>query len=169
MTASGGPSAIFFPVIQHNNAIRQAHYHLHLVLDQAHRGPLFPYALNQAGNPVGLLRDQAAGGFIKQQNLRFAYQRDANGQTLLLLLGKRGDEMMTFLRKPQKLQGFHGPLKSCCLVRLKRPGMKERVPKTQPGPPFIGDHQVVDHPELIEKACGLKGPGNPLAGNAVRL
>jgi hypothetical protein len=46
--------------------------------------------------------------------------------------------------------------------------MQQGMPETEPGPPLVADHEIVDDPELIKEAGGLKRPCKAFADDFIR-
>ena len=91
--------------MQHRDALRQLHDHLHVVLDDQD-GQVLGDAAHQRHGVVGLGRAHAGGRLVEAQQLRLGRERDADLEIALLAVREVGGELVGLAAQADRFQ--HG-------------------------------------------------------------
>ena len=89
--------------MQHGDAVRQFHHHLHVVLDDQD-GEILGDAPHQLHRVVRLRGAHAGGRLVEAQQLRLGGERDADLQVALLAVREIGGQLVGLVEQADGLQ-----------------------------------------------------------------
>src|SRR5690606_18325343 len=95
-------------VVEHDDLVRKAHDHVHLVLDQADGQPVLDHLPDQLCQTCGLVGVDATCRFVQQHHGRLSRQRQRERDTLAFLLADVGDHPVCDVGQADEFQHFLG-------------------------------------------------------------
>ena len=169
-TTAGSTFGDLLAVVEHGDALGDAHHDLHVVFDQQDRQlQVVPHRPHELRQRLGFLRVHAGRRLVEQQQSRPGRQRPGDLHPPLVSVRQvRGEPVEDGLTQADVGQQLAG-----VLARLEflaaHPGWPEDRPEEPgPHPRVVPDHHVLDGRHRAEQADVLKGPGDAVLGDDVR-
>src|SRR3989440_7103633 len=156
-------------VVEDDDAIRDPHHDLHVVLDQENGDPFGSDLLDQRHQLHLLLRRGAGGRFVEEQQPRVARQRAGDLQPTLVAVGQVPRVIVRVMLDADELQEVHRLLGDADLLDSLTPRFEEGVPDFRVHPRMLTDPHVVEGGHVGEEPDLLKGPSDAQVGDPVGL
>src|SRR5262249_29297908 len=105
-------------VIEAEDAVGDAHHHVHVVFDQEDGDALRADARKQSHEALRFDRVHAGYRFIEQKQARLGSERDGELQEPELAVRKRRGDLSALGGKPDEVENLQGPLRELLLLAL---------------------------------------------------